>query len=363
MRGLVEKDMQAVINTYDLKPFYYPTLFPLKQTYTLTWKALETQVGLKIAADLVARGASIDAKTREAIARLQGDIPKIAIKRIKNDEELNDYDIMVAMTSQNPNLRALVDAWAEDTNYCWTGVAARLEWMALQQISLGKITLSNDNNVSVLSEYDVDYQLPAAHKVGFQTGSANWATSSSAKPISKDFKAIVKAAKKEGISLKYAFMSLDTFATFTETEEVQKVCASFAANALQIQQTPSLEQVNNALRGLSYLRGLQVVVIDQDITVELADGSRPFSGNPFTENVVMFSETSTLGQTFWKTPADMNVQGSVALRAMNGHTLIKKFAIEEPLQEVTMGIANAFPAWLTSSRSFLMSTDAESWNH
>lgn len=41
MRGLVEKDMQAVINTYDLKPYYYPTLFPLKETYTLTWKALK----------------------------------------------------------------------------------------------------------------------------------------------------------------------------------------------------------------------------------------------------------------------------------------------------------------------------------
>ena len=67
MRGLVEKDMQAVINTYDLKPYYYPTLFPLKQTYTLTWKALEAQVGLKIAADLVARGASIDKKTRDPL--------------------------------------------------------------------------------------------------------------------------------------------------------------------------------------------------------------------------------------------------------------------------------------------------------
>lgn len=62
MRGLVEKDMQAVVNSYDLKPYYYPTLFPLKETYTLTWKALETQVGLKIAADLVARGASVDKK-------------------------------------------------------------------------------------------------------------------------------------------------------------------------------------------------------------------------------------------------------------------------------------------------------------
>lgn len=67
MIGITEKDMQAVVNTYDLNPYYYPTLFPLKENYTMTWKALETQVGLKIAGDLVARGASINKKTREAI--------------------------------------------------------------------------------------------------------------------------------------------------------------------------------------------------------------------------------------------------------------------------------------------------------
>ena len=60
------------------------------------------------------------------------------------------------MTSQNPDLSTLVEAWAEDTNFCWTAVAARLEWMALQDISLGKITLTNENNGSVISEYDVD---------------------------------------------------------------------------------------------------------------------------------------------------------------------------------------------------------------
>ena len=106
MIGITEKDMQAVVNTYDLNPYYYPTLFPLKENYTMTWKALETQVGLKIAGDLVARGASINKKTREAIARIQGDIPKVAIKRTKDENELNEYEIMVAMTSANPDLRA-----------------------------------------------------------------------------------------------------------------------------------------------------------------------------------------------------------------------------------------------------------------
>lgn len=362
MRGLNERDMQAVINTYDLKPYYYPTLFPLKENYSLTWKALEAQAGLKIAADIVARGATIDPKTREAIARIQGDIPKIAVKRTKNEDELNEYEILVAMTSQNPDLRRLVEFWAEDTQFCWETVANRIEWMALQSISLGKITLKADNNTSVLSEYDVDYQIDSKHKVGFATGSASWASSTAAKPITKDFRRVVKDAKKEGINPKFAFMNLDTFATFAETDEVQKLAASFAANALNIAQTPTVEQVNTAIRGLAYLNGLQIVVIDQSIDIELADGKRSGSTNPFADNVVLFTESKVLGATYWKKPADVNLQGSVALKALNGHTLIKKFANEEPLQEVTMGIANAFPAWLTSSRAFLMQTDNGTWN-
>jgi hypothetical protein len=363
MIGITEKDMQAVINTYDLKPYYYPTLFPLKENYTLSWKALEAQVGLKIAGDLVARGASINKKTREAIARIQGDIPKIAIKRTKDENELNEYDIMVAMTSQSPDLRALVEAWAEDTKYCWDGVAARLEWIALRTASLGKVKFDNSNNSSVVTEFDVDYfgEDIADQKVGFQTGSASWATSASAKPFSKDFKAIVKAAKAKGISLKFAFMNLDTFSTLVETEEVIKLSASFANNVLNIAQSPSLEQVNAAMRGLAYLKGLQIVIIDQDITVELPDGSRT-TGNPFADNVVMFSETKVLGATYWKKPADMNLKGSAAIKAMNGHTCVKKYSTEEPIEEVTIGLANAFPAWLSSQRSYLMATDSNTWN-
>lgn len=362
MVGITERDMQAVMNTYDLKNYYYPTLFPLKENYTLTWKALEAQVGLKIAGDLVARGATLDAKTRDAIARIQGDIPKIAIKRVKDENELNEYDIMVAMTSANPDLRALVEAWAEDTKYCWDGVANRLEWIALQSISRGKIVLTNDNNNSVITEYDVDYQIDASQKFGYDTKSSSWVASTSAKPISVDFKKIVAAAKKKGISLKYAFMNVDTFAAFAATEEVVKLCASFAANALGISQTPSLQQVNATLAGLAYLRGLQIVVIDQDITIEKADGSR-LTGNPFADNVVMFSETKVLGNTYWKKPADMNVKGSVALKALNGHTCVKKYSTEEPLQEVTVGLANAFPAWLSSSRSFLLDVAHTSWQN
>lgn len=361
MVGLTEKDMQAVVNSYNLNDFYFPTIFPLKKTYSLNWKTLKTTVGLHIAADLVARGTSLDAKTRNALKRIEGSIPKIAIERKKDEEELNEYDIMVAMTSGDPDLRQLVEAWAEDTNFCWNGVATRIEWMALHQMSHGgKIRVTSENNAHVVSEYNADYDIPADQKKGT---SVAWSDSANAKSLSVDFKNIVKDSRKSnkgGIRLKYAWMNTDTFNQFVETAEVQKVCATYAANALNMQQIPDLAAVNSALAKVPYLYGLQIVVIDQDVTVEFMDGSQ-VSGNPFADNVVLFTETKQLGYTYYKEPIDMKIQGTAAIKVLNGPTCVKKFANEEPVEEVTQGIANAFPGWSGSERSYHLDTKNASW--
>lgn len=360
MRGLNQKNMEAMVKSYDLKEFYHPELFPLKETYDLTFKTLSTRTGLRVAADIVARGASVDEKTREAVALIMGDIPKTAILRSKDENELNQYKIMLAMAGNNPDQKALIDAWAEDTEFCWNGTASRIEWMALRQISRGKITLTNTNNASVVSEFDVDYELPASHKLGYDGSSASWATNS-AKPISVDFRKMVERAKAEGITLRYAFMNLSTFVKFTQIEEVIKTCASFAQNALNIAQIPSLEQVNAALLNLPYLRGLQIVVLDQDITIELKDGSRA-TANPFEDDVVMFAESKQLGTTYWMKPADLDVQAEPSLKTLHGYTCIKKYAETNPLKEVTMGIANAFPAWTTAPSCYLLDVTHSSWS-
>lgn len=360
MHALTEPDLQAEVQTYEFKPYYYPTLFPLKETANLTWKTLQAKVGLKIAADLVARGARVDKKARNAINKIMGDIPKIAIKRTMDEEELTDYDIMVAQHSNDPDLRALIEAWAEDTKFCFDGVNNRIEWMALHMIShAGKLSVTSENNAHIISEYDADYEIPAEQKKGTAVA---WTNAATAKPVSVDLKNIVKAARKEGHSLKYCFMNVDTFNAFVEIEEVQKVCASYVANALDMQQIPDLNAVNNAFKKLPYLYGLQIVVIDQEISVELPDGTLLPSANPFVSNVCAFTESTTLGNTFYKIPIDMKVEGTAAIKALNGPVCIKKFGNEEPIEEVTMGIANACPAWAGSERCWFLDTKNASWN-
>lgn len=356
MVGLNEKDMQAVVNSYNLKPYYYPTLFPVKETPLLTWKMLEGQAGLRIAADLIARGATIPKKTREAISRIQGDIPKLAVSREKLEDELNEYDIMIAMAANNPDLRALVEFWAEDTKFCFDGVANRVEWIALRQISLGKVTFTTANNAAVVTEYNVDYQIPSAQKIGVNT-----AWSGSGKPFTKDIPTALAVGKTIGATYRFAFMNTATLAKFVAQSEVITACSSYMQNLASIAQEPDLATLNQALARNVKFKGLQVIEIDQDITVELADGTRT-TANPFEDDVVLFSESNVLGQTYYKIPADMKLTGSAALKAMSGHTLIKKYSEESPIREVTEGIANIFPAWNLAGRSLLMQVSGTSWN-
>lgn len=358
MQGLNEKDMQAVVSTFQLNSFYYPTLMPLKENYTLDFKALSLRHGLHIAGDVVARGASIDKKQREALDKIYGDIPKIAIAREKDENELSYYFDMLKLAQGDSRQTELVKAWAEDTEFCFNGVASRVEWLALRGISTGRIKLTSDNNVGPVSEFDFDYDVT---KGGV---SIPWSNSATATPID-DLKAVVKRYRSasEGIYLKFAWMNADTFDTFTSCAQVQKLCAGYMANIAGIITTPSLEDVNRMLKAQPALFGLQIRVLDQSVTIEKSNGERVTS-NPFADHAVMFSESETLGETYWKRPIDLDVTtGNPAVMTMNRHTLIKKYAVNEPqLREVTQGIANVIPVWSDCTRAFLLDSHATNWN-
>ncbi|TDX83985.1 major capsid protein [Epilithonimonas xixisoli] len=349
LAGVSEKGMDAVIRSYDFKPYYFPTLFPLKENLTLDFKTLEAVAGLKVAGDIVSRGSTIGRKKREAIGKVGGIIPKIAVSREMDENDLTEYETALALAGGNPNLVSIVRFWGEDMQFCWDAVASRIEWMALRQLSTGKLKLTQSDNQNVVTEFDVDYQIPAANR---NTVGTLWGSQADATPV-KDLEDRVKFAKSKGFNPKVVLMNKNTFAKFASTEEVIKKSASFANNALGISQTPSLEDINNMLRREAWLNGLQISVIDQDIAIEI-DGKRTVS-NPFIDDVATLVESPVMGNTFWKTPVDMKLQASSAIKVMNGPIMIKKFSNEEPVEEVTQGIANAFPAWNGANRSLILS--------
>lgn len=361
MHDATNSGIAAVIEPFHTKDWLYPTLFPFEQTYKLDWSVIEAKAGVKIMADIVARGSDISKKQRKALDRIFGEIPKIAISRELEEAELTEYEILVSLHSNNPNLRALVEFWAEDAQFCWDGINARLEWLALQQISLGKIKINDKNNNGVVSKFDFDYEIPSKNKIGVKTVY----NGTNSNPITVDFPAAIKIGKEMNAIYKFAFMTPDTFEKIASQDEVIKRTSTLMESTVGAQDTPDLDTFNKyLLKKSTKFRGLQVVLIDQDIAVEYEDGTTD-SGNPFENDVVLFSETKVLGKTLWKTPVEMSDKFKIVSKAnmaMHNHALIKKYSEESPIKEVTQGIANAIPVWNLAGRSVLMQISATSWN-
>lgn len=354
LTGVTQKDFDFIVQQNNTKSLYYPTLFPVVEKQTLNFNVFENVASVTQAADIVARGASIRPSDRPTHTTISGEIPKIAVKRIMDENVRTEYDIAMAMAKGDARAQQMVSMWADDVTFCHDAVQARVECLALQTASLGRIKLTTADNFSVATEQDVDYHVA---KSGYK-GAAPWTSPATAQPITVDFKQAIAAGRAKGHYYKYAFMNTDTFAMFAQCDEVIKLCSSYVATMAGVSLTPSLETVNTTLKTIAFLFGIQIVVIDQVIR----QGRQAGGANPFADNVVLFSETPTLGNTYSKTPVDMSIDSPIIMRAMSGIVCIKKFAEEEPLCEITMGIANAMPVWRSSTTSLLMDVKNSTWN-
>ena len=184
VQGLNEKDMQAVVNTYTLNDFYWPNIFPTKFTPTLTWKALATKLGIPVAADVVAFNSKSPRKTRRVVERKQGDIPKIDVAYDKEETDINEYNNLLHYAGTDEGAKAIVEWVYGDSEACWNGVNARLEWLALRALSTGKIVLDSTNNEGIVTEEAVTFLIPADQQSGSSV-IVNAANAATAKPITK----------------------------------------------------------------------------------------------------------------------------------------------------------------------------------
>lgn len=354
IQGLSEKDMKAVINTYTLNDFYWPTLFPLKFTPTLTWKELVTKMGIPVMADVVSFNSKAPRKSRRVVSRNQGDIPKIEVAYDKEESDINEYNQLLHYAGTDEGQKALLEWVYGDVENSWKGVNARIEWLSLRAMSTGRIILNSENNEGVVTEEAVTFGIPAEHKSGVTVVFRD--NAGTAKPIAK-FKALKRAAKKDGIVLTDAFCRQETFDDIVATAEVQKFCAGWVSKVTNTETIPDLEGFNAIMRK----NGLPVFhIIESLVTVQIK--GKDTVVEPFEDGVITFAPGIVQGNTYHAPLADESVKDSVATKTKREHVLIKKFAEEDPVVETTKGMANAFPVWGNAQKCYLVDTLATSWS-
>lgn len=357
IHGLSQQMVQARLNTLDMKPFLFGTYFPVKKVTGFNWKTLTNQLAKRnVAADLHTDNGTIQRKRRPIFESAKGDIPFISISREMTRSDIKNYQTELAL-AQDEDATKLVQFWGEDIDFCATGVQAELEFIAWMLASnAGVLKFTTTTNATYANEFDLDYDVYDHQK---KKTSVDWGNRSTADIIG-DFVTFIREAKAHGLNPKFAFVNLNELYRIASADQIIKACASFASNALNISQTPTLAQINAMLGQQAWLNGIQLRVIDQDITREFEDGTTT-SGNPFMNNRMVLSETEKLGSTQYDILRDDDAS-SLILRAERAHTVIKKYGTIEPKSEVTIGEADAIPVLDTAYRNVYVRTDAQSWD-
>jgi hypothetical protein len=267
--------------------------------------------------------------------------------------EIKDYQTALAF-AQDDDATKLVQFWGEDIDFCFNGVQSELEFIAWALASnAGKLAFTTTTNATYANEFDLDYAVDDEFKRA--TGS-DWSNAATADVIG-DLAKLIKFAKDNNLNPKYAFVNLDELYKICSAEQIIKACASYIQNAVGMAQTPDLAAVNQMLARQAWLNGLQLVVIDQTITREFADGKQT-SRNPFADSRLILSETDRLGTTQYDILQENN---SCIIRAERSHTIVKKYGTAEPQSEVTIGQADAVPVFDTAYRNIYVKTDAKDW--
>lgn len=355
MEGLNNKVLETYVNALE-SPLTYQDYFPLKNNPFFSWKTLSNQLAQpNVAAELQSDNSTVARKRRDIMQSATGDLPLMSISREMSRSEIKEYQIALALANGNATATELVQKWADDVSFCYNGIQSEYEYIAWALLSnAGKLSFNQTNNVYFSNEFDLDYQVDSAQKT---KNSVAWSDSENATPID-DMQTVMKAAKPLGLNLKELWINIDNWYLLQATKQIRELTQVYLGGAATAQSVPSIEDVNNAIRRIPYLAGVTLHVVDQTITREAKDGTRT-SANPFADNVMVFTESTTLGSSQYSI---LSQDDPSILYAQRENTLIKKYATQEPLSEVTIGESDGIPVLDTAYRNWYLKTNAVAWS-
>jgi len=352
-------DLIAYINRLKeakLKTMYWGKFFDLKQTTQLTWTSLTGSEGAPVMADVVEYNASAPLKSRRTIAKATGDIPKIVIKRGMDEKDYNDYIVMKALSGADADKTELLRIVFNDVNFCYTGCLARTEWLGLQALSTGQLSLDENNNNGKVTEVVVNFGIPTANKSGV---TAAWSNPTTGKPIT-DIRAKAAYIRSKGDTARYIVMDETTYFNMINTDEVKASWALYQRIADNKVAVPSLESLNAMLTA----ERLPIVYI-VDSLVRHESKPKVFTNvSPWKTGKVAFINDLKVGKILHGPIAEENSEAlkKIATQTKVDHILVTKWSELEPFGEFTKGQSNCFPTFGDVDSIYLMNTLGTTWS-
>ena len=354
LKELTKVNVEAYVNRQReifLSKLYWQQFFPLKYTTQLTWESLAGTGGNPVMADVIEYNSSAPLKSRRVITKTTGDIPKIAIKRQMDEKDMNDYNILKALSQGDSNRSALLDLVFNDIDFCYTGVMARTEYLAMQALSYGAISLTTSNNNGIVTAVDCDFGIAAANKTG---ASVIWSNASGCVPMT-DIKTVQETARAAGYPLGYILMDRTAVNQMLASTSVQDAYSVFQGVSARARKTAPIFDDLNAMLG-AYLYP-KIIIVDSQVRFE-NEAHALTSVAAWKTGYVTFVPDIAVGNVLHGPIAEETSESlsKKAIQVKRDHVLISKWSELEPFGEFTKGQANAFPRFNDVDGIFILNS-------
>lgn len=357
---LDRRDVQLEVNSY--QPglgLAWQQLFPLKYTPKFDLKGIEGDEGIPVSADRVAFSTSAPVKTRKKVGTWSGRLHKIAIARVKDEQDVNDYNDLRAIAAANPSDSAtaqyLVDMVYNDIKYCGDGMDRRVELDSMRIGSSGQIVMNKTLDGDLASEDTINFNIPDDQFIG---ASVIWSNSATADGLGDIIRGQKLIAKKGVMKPMFAIMDQVAFDYLSSQTKTATRIASALARATGLDTTTEVDvdSINAYMRKHNYP---QILVIDPYVTIEDKDG-KEHTEKPWNTNVVTLAPVAQLGWTYYK-PVPM-VQGVSAIQTQGPYYKVTIAGDTDPVQEKTTAEAYVQPGLINRASLVFLNTLKTTWN-
>lgn len=278
-----------------------------------------------VAADMVSMNSPLPIKSRDAIAHANGSLPKIGMKKIMFESDINTVSIMKAQGAEWTNI---ANKLTSDPIACSVGIDEQNEANFLTGLSNGIVAVEDENNTGTALRINFGY-LPE-NCFGVETQN---------ELTLDDIKRVLAYADNNGDTIITICIALSTYNKLRQTQGAKELVANyrgqtFDSNTKLSVPTASLfdEAFADDNNGVAFLK------IDRSIISEKNGKRKPYK--PWNQNKLIFLTTEEVGALVWGTLAEKtNPVEGVVYSTVDEYKLISRYRTTEPFTETTSGQA------------------------
>ena len=282
-----------------------------------------------VAADMVAMDSPLPPKARDSVAHANGTLPKVGMKKILRETQINAINIMKA---QGASFTNIANKLTNDAVACSVGIDEKNEANFLTALSDGIVIVEDEDNTGTGLRINYNY-LPQNCFGVEESGSIS----------SNDIKRVISKADADGNAITTIALALSTYNKIRQTQWAKELVANYRGQTFDNDTklpVPSATLFDEAFADDN--NGITFLKIDRTVISEKNGKRNPYK--PWNANKLIFLTTQEVGALVWGTLAEVtNPVNGVVYSTVDEYKLISKYSKNDPLQEFTSGQSLVLP--------------------